>query len=194
MNEPGEAAAPVAGLVAFLAYHLAQRAIELSISSRHTRRLLARGAREHGRGHFPALVTLHVLFPIALAAEVLALHSQPGRLAPLWIALFAAAQGLRWASMRALGEFWTTRVIVLDGTPLVRSGPYRFIRHPSYLAVGIELLAAPLMFGAWRTALVFSVANLLALRVRIRCEERALAGAAAPRTPVPIIEPPSGLC
>jgi methyltransferase len=180
MSEPGHAAAvPIAGLAAFLAYHLAERAFELALSARHARRLFARGAREHGRGHFPALVAMHTLFPIALAAEVLALGARPGRLAPLWIVLFVAAQGLRMASMRALGEFWTVRVIVLDGAALVRRGPYRFLRHPNYLAVVIELLSAPLMFGAWRTALAFSIANLLALRVRIRCEERALAGAAA---------------
>lgn len=179
MSDAGPATpVPVAGLVAFLVYHALQRAIELAISSRHARRLLARGAREHGRGHFPVMVTLHALFPVALVAEVLALDARPDRLAPLWIALFVAAQGLRAAAMRALGEYWTARVLVRPGAPRVRSGPYRLIRHPSYLAVAVELLAAPLMFGAWRTALVFSAANLLVLRVRIRCEERALAGAA----------------
>ena len=80
--------------------------------------------------------------------------------------------------MRALGERWTTRVLVLPGRPRVRDGAYRWLRHPNYVAVVIEFVAAPLMFGAWRTALAFSLANLLALRVRIRCEERALARAA----------------
>ena len=180
MSAPGHAAAvPVAGLAAFLVYHLAERVVELALSARHARRLLARGAREHGRGHFPALVAVHALFPVALVTEVLALGARPNRLAPLWIVLFVAAQGLRAVSMRALGEFWSVRVIVLEGAPLVRRGPYRFLRHPNYLAVGIELLAAPLMFGAWRTAAIVSLANLLALRVRIRCEERALASAPA---------------
>ena len=171
----GHTAVPLGGLVAFLAYHAAQRLSELALSARNARRLLERGAREHGRGHFPAMVAMHALFPVAIVAEVLALGARPDRLAPLWIVLFVAAQGLRIASMRALGGSWTARVIVLDGAPLVRHGPYRFLRHPNYLAVGIELLAAPLMFGAWRTALVFSLANLVVLRVRIRCEERALA-------------------
>lgn len=175
MSEAARAAAvPVAGLAAFLAYLALERALELALSARHARRLLARGAREHGRGHFPALVVMHALFPVALVAEVLALGARPGRLTALGLALFAAAQLLRAASMRALGVFWTARVLVLDGAPLVRSGPYRWLRHPSYLAVAVELLAAPLMFGAWRTALVFTAANLLLLRTRIRCEERAL--------------------
>jgi methyltransferase len=190
MSDPGPAAVPVLGLALFLAYHAAERGFELVMSARHVRRLLARGAREYGREHFPALVVMHALFPVALIAEVLLLGARPARLAPLWIALFAAAQLLRFACMRALGERWTTRVIVLEGAPLVHSGPYRWLRHPNYLAVATELLSAPLMFGAWRTAAVFTVANAFALRVRIRCEERALAadagqgGRARPPRPV----------
>ena len=175
----GPTALPVAPLAAFLACLVAQRTGELVLSARHARRLFARGARERGRGHFPLLVVLHTLFPLALIGEVLALHERPGPLAPLWVTLWLGAQGLRWAAMRALGERWTTRVLVLPGVPLVRRGPYRWMRHPNYLAVVVELLAAPLMFGAWRTALAFSAANLFALRVRIRCEERALADAVA---------------
>ena len=170
-------------LAAFLVYLAAQRTAELVVSARNARRLLARGAREHGREHFPLLILLHSCFPIALMAEVLGLHARPGRLAPVWVTLWLAAQGLRWAAMRALGESWNIRVIVLPGAPLVRRGPYRWLRHPNYLAVVAEILAAPLMFGAWRTALAFSAANLFALRVRIRCEERALADAVAAPLP-----------
>jgi len=180
MIGPGPASVPVLGLALFLAYHAAERGLELLISARNARRLFARGAREYGRGHFPALVVMHALFPVALIAEVLVLGARPGRVAPLWIVLFVASQLLRMASMRALGERWTTRVIVLEGAPRVHSGPYRWLRHPNYLAVVIELLAAPLMFGAWRTAVVFTIANAFALSVRIRCEERALATAALP--------------
>ena len=176
MSLPGPAASGVrmVALIAFLVFYAVQRIGELIVSTRNSRRLLARGAREHGRGHFPMIIVLHTLFPLALAAEVFALDARSGALTPLWVALFVAAQGLRWASMRALGDRWSTRVLVLPGVPLVRHGPYRWLRHPNYLAVVIELLAAPLMFGAWRTAAAFSAANLLALLVRIRCEERAL--------------------
>jgi methyltransferase len=173
-------AVPVPALVAFLLVLVAQRVGELIVSARNARRLLAHGAREQGQGHYPLLVLLHALFPLALVAEMLALDARPGGLAPLWLALWLAAQGLRYAAMRALGEHWTTRVLVLPGAPLVRRGPYRWLRHPNYLAVVIEFIAAPLMLGAWRTALTFSFANLLILRVRIRCEERALAGVEVP--------------
>ncbi len=177
MSDTGAAGVPVVTLLAgFLICHVVQRLSELYISSRNTRALLARGAVEHGQRHYPWIVVMHVLFPIALTAEVLLLRTGPGALGLLWLALWLAAQLLRWSTMQALGERWTTRVLVLPGVPLVTSGPYRWLRHPNYVAVVIELLAAPLMFGAWRTALLFSAANALALTVRIRCEERALQG------------------
>lgn len=176
-GDPG--AVPAAALALFLATLTAQRVGELVVSARNRRRLLARGAREHGREHYPLLVVLHALFPFALAGEVMALDARPGALAPLWLACWLGAQGIRYAAMRALGEHWTTRVLVVPGAPRVRRGPYRWLSHPNYLAVVIEFVAAPLMFGAWRVALAFSVANAALLWIRIRCEERALAGATA---------------
>lgn len=165
---------PALALAAFVLFLALARGVELWISARNARRMLARGAREHGREHFPLLVALHAAFPLALIAEVLWLDARPGPLAPAWAAVWTLAQVLRWAAMRALGERWNTRVIVLPGAPLVTHGPYRWLRHPNYVAVATELLAGPLAFGAWRTALVFSLANFLALRIRIRCEDEAL--------------------
>jgi len=166
--------APVGWLALFLALVIVQRAGELALSARNARRLRARGARESGAGHFPLLVLVHVLFPLGLAGEVLLLGARPGPLAPLWLALWLAAQALRYAAVRALGERWNVRIWVLPGAPLVHSGPYRFLRHPNYVAVAAELLAAPLIFGAWRTALGISLLNLVALRIRIRAENEAL--------------------
>jgi methyltransferase len=174
MSSASSEVPPSLALAAFLLFLVLERALELWMSARNSRRLFARGAREHGREHFPLLVALHTAFPLALVAEVLWLGARPGQLAAAWAALWAIAQVLRWTAMRSLGERWNTRVIVLPGAPLVTSGPYRWLRHPNYVAVAIELLAGPLAFGAWRTALLFSIANLLALRVRIRCEDRAL--------------------
>lgn len=173
-GRPADLGAP---FVAFVVFFTAQRVFELIVSARNARRLLARGGVERGRGHFPMFVVLHTLFPLALAAEIFAWGARPGPFAIGWLSLWAAAQLLRWAAMHALGERWNARVIVVPGEPPIRRGPYRWLRHPNYLAVIAEFLAAPLMFGAWRTAIVFSVLNLLALRVRVRCEERALAEA-----------------
>jgi methyltransferase len=182
MNDGVGAAAEipvVALLFGFLIYHVVQRLCELYFSQRNVRALRARGAREYGQGHYPWIVVMHVLFPIALIAEVLVLGALPGAFAPLWLGLWLLAQGMRWSAMQALGERWTTRVLVIPGAPLVQTGLYRYIRHPNYVAVVIELFAAPMMFGAWRTAVLFTVANAIALSVRIRCEQRALAGAEA---------------
>ena len=76
-----------------------------------------------------------------------------------------------------LGRRWNTRVVVLSGRPLVHHGPYRWMRHPNYLAVVVEIAAVPLIYGAWWTALAFSAGNLLVLRTRLRVEEAALRAA-----------------
>ena len=162
-------------LAGFLMVHIAQRLSELRISLRNARALRAGGAVESGQGHYPWIIAMHALFPIALTAEVLLFGARPGRFAVVWLILWFGAQLLRWSAMHALGERWTTRVLVIPGAPLVRTGPYRWLRHPNYAAVVIELFAAPMMFGAWRTAVLFTVANAIALSVRIRCEQRALA-------------------
>lgn len=167
---------PGAALAVYVVVLAVQRVAELVHSAHNERRLRARGAIEHGAGHFPWIVALHALYPVLLAAEVLALGARPGPAWPLWLLLWLVAQALRYAAVATLGERWTVRIWVLPGAPLVRRGPYRWLRHPNYVAVILELVAAPMMFGAWRTAFVVSVLNLLALRARIRQEESALGG------------------
>ena len=152
----------------------AQRALELRLSARHEAALRARGAVEHGRRHFPLLVALHALWPLALALEVARGGARPGAGWPLWLLPLTAAECLRIAAMRALGERWTVRVWVLPGAPPLGRGPYRWLRHPNYVAVALELIAIPMLFGAWRTALAATLANALALALRIPVEERAL--------------------
>ena len=161
-------------LAGFLSLLVIQRVAELALSARNTRALLARGAQEHGRAHYPLLVAVHTVFPLALAAEVVWLGARPWAWWPLWLALWISAQALRVAAIRSLGERWSTRILVIPDARLVRSGPYRWLHHPNYVAVVVELIAAPLLFGAWRTALAITVFNALALRVRIAAEERAL--------------------
>ena len=172
-------------LLAYLLFLAGQRATELVISARNARRIAARGGREEGRAHFPIFVVLHGLFPILLVVEVVALDARPP---PVWPAFFLgwlAAQALRVWAIRSLGDFWNVRVWVVPGMRPVRTGPYRFLRHPNYLAVVLELATAPLMFGAWRTALVASALNAVALATRIRVEEAAIGRAEATRGPPP---------
>ncbi len=163
-------------LFAFLGVVVGQRVVELLHSARNSRALLARGAREWGAGHYPLLVLVHTIFPLGLAAEVVLLGARPGAGWPLWLVLWLVAQLLRYAAVRELGNRWSTRILVLPGAPLIASGPYRFLRHPNYVAVVTELIAGSLMFGAWRTAVLVTLLNAVALRIRISAEQRALGG------------------
>jgi methyltransferase len=88
--------------------------------------------------------------------------------------VFAALQLMRIWVIASLGPYWTTRIITLDGAPLVRRGPYRFLRHPNYWVVAAEIAVLPLAFGAWPVALVWTILNALLLRLRIRAEDAAL--------------------
>lgn len=159
--------------IAILALVTAQRLFELWLSSRNTRRLLARGAREHGRGHYPAMIALHASWLGALW------WFAPGRpvSVPL-LALYLLVQLARAWAVGSLGERWTTRIIVLPAAPLVKRGPYRFVRHPNYAIVTLELVLLPLVFGLWALALLSTVLNAAMLWVRIRSENKALASAA----------------
>ena len=157
----------------FLALLAAERVFELSLSRRNAARALARGGRESGRAHFALLAALHAGFLASCALES-AVRPFPGALG--WNALGAAllAQALRYWAVVSLGDRWNVRVIVVPGEPPVQRGPYRFVRHPNYAAVVLEMAAVPLIHGCWWTAAVFSALHAVVLRVRIRAEEAAL--------------------
>lgn len=161
--------------LALLAALAAERIFHLVLASRNARRALAAGAVEHGRGHYPVMAAFHALFLLSAATEAIVLRRPfPGALG--WIALGGAlgAQALRYWSVASLGARWNTRIIVFPGTAPIRRGPYRFMRHPNYLAVIIEIACVPLIHGCWLTAMVFSIGNAALLRVRIRAEEAAM--------------------
>jgi methyltransferase len=161
--------------LAFLVAVGVERLVELALSTRNARRLLARGAVEVARGQVPFMVVLHALFLPSCAVEVLALERPfPGVAGFAALAVALLAQGLRYWAVATLGERWNVRVIALPGAPPVEGGPYRFVRHPNYLAVALELAAIPLVHGAWLTALGFSLLNGAFLAARIPAEEAAL--------------------
>jgi len=159
-----------------------ERLAELVVSARNARWSFARGGTEHGRAHFPAMVALHTGLLVACLAEV---HLADRPFTPAVgipaLLLVVASQALRWWCIATLGPRWNTRVIVVPGLPLVAAGPYRWLRHPNYVAVVVEGLALPLVHGAWVTAAAFTTLNaVLLLGARIPAEERALAGLRAP--------------
>lgn len=154
--------------LAFILFLAAQRLAELALSRRNTARLLAAGAREAGAGHYPAMVAMHAAWLGAIAVFGAGQPVHGG-----WLAVFAVLQVLRVWVIATLGPRWTTRIIVADA-PLVRRGPFRFMRHPNYAVVTAEIAVAPLVLGLWPVAVLFTVLNAAMLRIRIRAENAAL--------------------
>jgi methyltransferase len=163
------------GFLALVGLVAAQRLTELVIAKRNTREALARGGVEVGAAHYPAMVALHTTFLVAAPLEVV-IFDRPFQpiLASAMLAVLVGASSLRAWVIRTLGWRWTTRVICIPNAPLVTSGPYRFVKHPNYVAVAAEIAALPLVHGAWATAIVFSGLNAALLFVRIRTEEKGL--------------------
>jgi methyltransferase len=154
-----------------------ERIAELVVSTRNARWSFARGGVEFGRGHFPTMVALHTGLLLACLAEVWFGNRPfiPWLGWPMFV-LVLASQALRWWCIGVLGPRWNTRVIIVKDLPLVARGPYRWLKHPNYIAVVVEGFALPLVHTAWITALVFTVLNaVLLLAVRIPVENRALA-------------------
>lgn len=152
-----------------------ERVVELVVSRRNTAWSLRRGGVETGRGHYPVMVVLHgALLVGALVEAWLRRPEVPSVLAWSMLALVLASQALRWWCIATLGPRWSTRVVVVPGLPPVSAGPYRWLRHPNYVAVVVEGAALPLVHAGWITALVFTLANAALLTVRIRTEDAAL--------------------
>jgi methyltransferase len=154
--------------IVLLAAVTLERLCELWLARRNTAALLAQGAREVASGHYPLIVLLHTLWLAGLWAL--------GRGSPLrlgWLAVFLGLQVPRVWVIATLGRRWTTRIIVLPGAPLVKHGPYRFVNHPNYLVVIGEIAVLPLCMGLPWYALVFSIANLGVLGIRVRAETAA---------------------
>jgi methyltransferase len=160
MNWP----ALILGLVAL------ERLAELLYANRNTRALLRAGAHEIGCGHYPLIVLLHLAWLVAvyLAADKAAPPIRG------WIAIFLVVQAARYWVLATLGRYWTTRIIAVPHAPLVKRGPYRFLRHPNYAVVVTEIAVLPLAFGEIAVAIVFSLLNAALLAWRIHIETAAL--------------------
>lgn len=161
-------------LIVMISLIICQRMAELHIAERNRRILLQEGAQEFGNSHYPLFFVLHIGWLVGLIAETLFW----GKLVDYWavyLGLFIISQGLRYWSISSLGKFWNTRILMVPSQPLIQQGPYRFVRHPNYLAVALELFSVPLIFGAVITAIVSTVLNMgLLFGLRIPAEEKAL--------------------
>ncbi len=159
----------------FVAALGAQRLFELRLSRHNERVMRRRGAREHAPETYRWIVGLHAAWFVAMLLEVFAARRKfRPRLAALALSLFAAGQALRLTAIRTLGWRWSTRVMTVPREAPVRRGIYRYLRHPNYLGVELEILSAPLVHSAYLTSVLFGTANALLLHDRIRREEQAL--------------------
>ena len=154
--------------LALITVVIAQRLLELRLAERNTARLRARGGYEVGEDHYPFMVVLHLMWVASLAAFG---WSSPIRWP--WVVVYGVLQVFRAWILVSLGDRWTTRIIVID-EPLVRRGPYRFLAHPNYVVVFLELLVVPLALGRPLLAVLFGVLHAEMLAVRVRTDDEAL--------------------
>lgn len=152
----------------------AQRLWELRIAERNRAHAMQAGGIEFGARHYPLFFVLHIGWLVGWMLEAWQadhLHD----FWVVWLVILCGAEILRYMAIKTLGTQWNTRIIIVPGAERVQTGLYRFIPHPNYLAVCLELLALPMLLSAWKTAVIASVANaLLLLLIRIPAENSAL--------------------
>jgi methyltransferase len=154
-----------------LSYIIMQRTAELIYAHYNTKRLLSEGGREHGAKHYPLFILLHSfwLIEIILLARP-STGPQPTLLAGLFL-----SQIFRFWTLASIGRWWTTRIISAPHFPKVKRGPYKFLPHPNYTVVVIEIALIPLLLGAPWVAASFTVLNAALLWWRIKVETAVLA-------------------
>ncbi|MDP4083503.1 MAG: isoprenylcysteine carboxylmethyltransferase family protein [Bacillota bacterium] len=151
-----------------------QRMIELIIASHNEKWMKNQGAIEFGKQHYHYIVSMHLLFFISFIGEKVIFNHGLTAWWPIFLIIFLMTQMMRIWALHSLGRYWNTKIIVLPNTNVVRNGPYRFIKHPNYLIVSMEIILIPLFFKAYITATLFTLLNIWILSIRIPEEENAL--------------------
>ncbi|QJB70748.1 hypothetical protein HF685_08050 [Parasphingorhabdus halotolerans] len=153
-----------------LIYIVAQRLSELVYANHNTRRLLAEGGKEFGADHYQYFIFLHSAW-----LAIIFLMVDPLRpIGLVMLAVFIGTQILRVWTLASIGRWWTTRIISAPHFDRVNRGPYKFLSHPNYTVVVLEIAIIPLMLGLPWVALVFSILNAILLRHRIKVENDVL--------------------
>lgn len=151
------------------------RLVELRISRQHQQRMLSQGAVRVPEPHFKWMVVVHTGVLVGAALEVVFLH-RPflPLLAAIMFIVFLASNLMRFWVVRTLGNLWSVQVMDSARVGIVTTGPFRFVRHPNYTGVILEMISLPLIHTAWITALATSVGYSITLSLRIQAEERVL--------------------
>ncbi|MDF2904616.1 MAG: hypothetical protein K0S25_2254, partial [Bacillus sp. (in: firmicutes)] len=159
----------------FISFVVLQRLVELVIAKKNEKVMKEKGAIEFGQLHYRFMVLMHVMFFVVLILEVSNFNEQVSQFWPILLPMFLLVQAGRIWALTSLGEFWNTKIIVLPEARPIKRGPYRYLKHPNYVIVSIELLVIPLLFHAYMTAVIFTILNGYLLSIRIPAEEQALA-------------------
>lgn len=159
---------------AFYIFLIIQRISELFLAKRNERATRKEGAVEYDREGYKYIVLLHTGFIISLLAEKILLDRELNSFSLLLFVIFILTQVLRYWALHSLGIYWNTRILVVPGLNLVKKGPYKYLKHPNYIAVITEIAVIPLIFSCYITSVVFTVLNAITLRRRINIEEKAL--------------------
>lgn len=160
----------------FIGFVIMERLLELAIARRNEMWMKGQGALEYGQNHYRFMVLMHLFFFVSIILEKLFFHREISPYWPLLLVVFFLLQLGRVWVITSLGRYWNTKIIVLPNAEVIRKGPYRFIKHPNYFVVTLELVVIPLLVEAYLTALSFTLLNMVMLAIRIPAEERALKG------------------
>jgi len=151
-----------------------QRLAELILARRNERIVRSEGAVEFDRKGYGVIVAMHVAFFVSLAGEYIFLKRSLNSYWVFLLSVLIAAQILRYWAITSLGKYWNTKILVIRGSGLVKKGPYKYVNHPNYIAVAIEIAVLPLIFSCYLTSVLFTIVNAVLLIRRIKVEEEAL--------------------
>ena len=158
--------------ILFISFIILLRIGELILSRRNEVWLLHNGAIEYGQKHYPYIVALHVLFIVSLIIEYST--TQTASFSLFFLVLYLLLLAFKAGVLLSLGKFWNTKIYHISGFPLIKTGVYKYIKHPNYLIVIAEIAIIPLVFHLYYTAIAFTVLNAIILSIRIKEENKVL--------------------
>jgi len=159
--------------IIFICFLILQRLFELFIAKQNEKWLLAQGAVEYGKEHYPYMVAMHTLFIISVMAE----YFWRGTYQVNYVLLvsFFVLISLKVVIISTLGTYWNTKIFKIPGSRPVANGIYKYVKHPNYIIVICEIAIIPLTFQLYYTAVIFTVLNAIMLTIRIKKENEVLA-------------------